>query len=483
MKLIANYRLSLWLILYAATWTLLTVHFAPTVPYDAVEALNWANNAQWGSPKNPWLVGAITQPAIALDLPLALYWYASHFLGTALGMLGVWCLACCLTRRRSLAWLAMLTLNLSGIINIDTIPYNDNFLLVMLWPWMLLFFYLAITRTSTWWLAFAFTAGLAVMAKYSTAALVCSILLATVAVPEIRQCYRKPVFYLAALLGILIVAPNLVWLWQHNFAAFRWVGSQVQMRWNAHFLVSLLSVFYPCAILWAILRLCAGPLVWPTTPAKRALCGVYVLPLAIITCWFAFNVGGRLTEWLQPFLVLAPPLLVMCAQGALEQRLRHSLMLLFFLAPLVMAGYATVMALNIKNAGQKMRGVKSFSLDISREWQHRYHHPLRYVGGDYLSQWLPFYAPSHPPPLTLWSDESRPNIYNAHPHPADILLQGAVLVGERGQDCQKADFTPALAQWASTPLVEKQQLIFKADPLSADQPVCVAYVSPVTKSE
>lgn len=42
---------------YALLWSVATIFFDPAVPYDAVEALNWAQNAEWGSPKNPWLVG------------------------------------------------------------------------------------------------------------------------------------------------------------------------------------------------------------------------------------------------------------------------------------------------------------------------------------------------------------------------------------------------------------------------------------------
>ena len=55
-------------------------------------------------------------------------------------MLGVWHLAHRLSGDRRLAWLAMLSLHLSGAINIDILPYNDNYLLVMLWPWMLWLF-------------------------------------------------------------------------------------------------------------------------------------------------------------------------------------------------------------------------------------------------------------------------------------------------------------------------------------------------------
>lgn len=479
--LMTDYRLYLWLALYATFWTLLTVHLVPTVPYDAVESLNWATNAEWGSPKTPWLVGAIMHPAITLGLPLDIYWYAVHFFCVALGMFGVWVLSHHLTQRVSLAWLAMLSLNLSGIINIDIIPYNDNFLLIMLWPWMLLFFYLAITQTPSWWLAFSLTAGLVVMARYSIAVFVYFFLLATVAIPEIRQCYRKPVFYLAVMLGVLIVTPNLIWLWQHNFAALRWIDSQVRIHWNRHILVSLLSVFYPPFFLWGILRLCGGTFTFPVSSAKRVLCGVYLVPLAIITFWFSFNINGKLAEWLQPFFVLIPVFLVMCVQISSEKRLRISLKILSCFAPLVLSVYTVAMILNIKNAEQKFYGVKNFSLYINNEWLNRYHQPLRYVGGAYLSQWLTFYIPSHPQTLTLWSGKSRPNIYNAQPYPNDIMESGAVLMGEVGQDCVTTDFSHSLTLWSAPPHLDKQLAYFQAEHQSAKQMLCVAFVSPQIK--
>ncbi len=106
-------------------------------------------------------------PAIWLSwLPLNVYWYGGHFIAIAIGMLGVWLLARRLSGSTSLAPMALLTLNLSGIINFDIILYNDNYLLVMLWPWMALFFHPAISRSANWWPAFALVAGLAMMAKY-----------------------------------------------------------------------------------------------------------------------------------------------------------------------------------------------------------------------------------------------------------------------------------------------------------------------------
>lgn len=130
---IMNLRLVIiWASLYAVLWTIATVALDPAVPYDAVEALNWAQNAEWGSPKNPWLVGLVMWPA--LHLPAHIYWYAAHFLAIAIGMVGSWVFAHRLTGSEKLAWVVLLTLNLSGLINVDIISYNDNYLLVMLWP-------------------------------------------------------------------------------------------------------------------------------------------------------------------------------------------------------------------------------------------------------------------------------------------------------------------------------------------------------------
>lgn len=124
-------RLLGWLLLYILLWTGVTQYLDPALPYDAVEAMNWGQNGEWGSPKNPWLVGAMMRPLLYFPaLSPEHYWYLCHFVVIAGGMLGVWMLTRRLTGRADLAWLALMNLNLSGSINIDMLPYNDNYLLV-----------------------------------------------------------------------------------------------------------------------------------------------------------------------------------------------------------------------------------------------------------------------------------------------------------------------------------------------------------------
>ncbi|MGK0600305.1 glycosyltransferase family 39 protein [Yokenella regensburgei] len=471
--------LFVWVGLYALLWSFATISLDPTVPYDAIEVLNWAQNAEWGSPKNPWLVSMVWRPALWFSgTSLSAYWYSTHFIATAVGMTGCWFLAKELSGSERLAWLALFTLNLSGIINFDIISYNDNYLLVMLWPWMMLFFFLAITRHPVWWMAFAVTSGLGVMAKYSTLAFVSSVFIATLIVPKLRLCYRQPIFYLAILIGLAIIAPNLFWLWAHNFAAFKWVDSQIIYQFNPGIFIKLLSIYYPLLFLWWILHLSKIQIHWPADTYKQALLLVAFVPQALIWLWFLFHQGGRLTEWLQPFFILAPALVVACVAKSSGKPVKRAAFVLMSTAFLVFFGYTAVMVTNVRNAGQKMNGIVHFSYTAERLWQERYGTPLRLVGGEYLSEWLTFYATSKPKIITPWSNSTAPNIYNADIRFSHIKHSGALLIGRSDRICSYASFMRALKQWPQLPLDAMSQITFQEDNSHSRYSVCIGFVKP-----
>ncbi|AKM48627.1 PMT-2 domain-containing protein [Edwardsiella anguillarum] len=473
--------LTMWVGLYALLWSLATIFLDPTVPYDAVEALNWAQNAEWGSPKNPWLVGMVWRPALWFSgISLSAYWYITHFLAIAIGMIGCWFLAKQLSGSKRLAWIALCTLNLSGVINFDIISYNDNYLLVMLWPWMLLSFFLAFTRHPAWWIIFAFTAGLGAMAKYSTLAFVGAVFVATLAVPKIRRCYRQPVFYLALLIGLVMLAPNLFWLWEHDFAAFNWVDTQIARQFNPSLFIKLLSIYYPLLFLWWILYSQKISLQWPVDTDKRILLLVVLVPQVLIWLWFLFHHGGRLTEWLQPFFILAPALVIACVVTPGTQSLKRPVLVLMGTAILVLLGYAMVMITNVANAGRKMSGIIPFSHNVERLWLERYATPLRLVGGEHLAEWLIFYGASRPEIITPWSNSTKPNIYNANIRLADIKQSGALLIGRSDKNCTYASFTRGLSQWPSLQLDAISQITFQEDSKHSGYPVCIGFVKPDT---
>ncbi|MBT9431181.1 glycosyltransferase family 39 protein [Candidatus Sodalis endolongispinus] len=470
-----------WCAGYAMLWAGVTFLLDPTVPYDAIEAVNWAMNAELGSPKNPWLVGLVMRPALGLSATwLSFYWYATHFLAVAVGMYGVWQLAWRLSGDRRLAWLALLALNLSGVINFDIISFNDNYLLVMLWPWLWVFFLRAAYERPGWWLAFALTGGLACMAKYSSFSFIFSAWMLTLWVPAIRRCYRQPMFYSTILLWLMIVAPNGWWLWQNDFAAFKWVNSQVTPGLTLHGLTSALTVFYPLAVLAAILVGLGARLGWPCAPQARAALGMMLIPLAPILIGFSLHDGGRITEWLQPYMMPATALMMACVRQPPTRPLAGALKKLSLCAPLVLGGYSAVMLLNVRGAGEKLAGIKPFSQEVSARWQQQYHQPVRFVGGDYLSQWLTFYIDDRPEVITPWSVSQRPNIYSRTVRVEKLLRDGVALVGPRGQNCGEADFSELLAPWPALYVGYRVEIAFVPHPGASPIPICLAFVPPST---
>ncbi|MCE2004217.1 hypothetical protein [Enterobacter asburiae] len=65
-------------------------------------------------------------------------------------------------------------------------------------------------------------------------------------------------------------------------------------------------------------------------------------------------------------------------------------------AAFALLAYAMVVAMNTRNAGEKMSGIIPLSHKSEQVWQERYGTPLRFVYGEHLAEWLTFSSPSRP---------------------------------------------------------------------------------------
>ena len=454
---------AVFLIAYVALWTATTYSLDPTVPYDALEALNWASNGEYGSPKNPYFVGAVTAFGLLLEpaIPLSLYWYLSHFVAVGFGMLGVWLLGKRLFGDNQIALLSLMSLNISGIINFDIIPYNDNYLLVMFWPYIFLFFIKAIYDNPYHWFSLSIVAGFAAMSKYSSCAFLPFMFVCTLAVPEARKAYRSPIIYLAILLLPLIALPNIIWLCTHDFAAFNWVESQLTVGLNTKLPGVLITVFYPAIALALILNRLGARWVLPVAPEKKIVVWVLIGPLIPILGYLLMHRGGRVTEWLQPFVVLAPVALLVFLDFERVRNLKTVVGLFFGVSFLILAGYATTMFLDLGGAGARDSYVQRTSAEINALWREKYNQPLRYVGGSVFSHWMTFYAPDRPRIVTPWSNEAKPNIYNARISMMDIQRDGVLFVSSPGLPLDEATLALDLSTVPGTDLREKMNFSFQ----------------------
>ena len=454
---------AVFVIAYSTLWTTSTFLLDPTVPYDALEALNWAYNGECGSPKNPYFVGAVTAFGLLLEpvVPITLYWYLSHFVGVGIGMWGVWLLGRRLFGDNQIALLALMSLNMSGVLNIDIIPYNDNYLLVTLWPYMFLFFIKAIHDNPNHWFSLAIVSGIAGMSKYSSCAFLPFMFAYTLLVPEARSAYKSPKIYLAVGLMLLIAMPNVVWLYQHDFAAFNWVESRLTLGLNVKLAIFVTAVFYPVMILALILRRLGGRWVFPSSPEKRALLCVFLPPVILILGYLLVHLGGSVTEWLQPFVVVAPVVLLSLVDFDRVADLRPVLRTFVGLSMFILLAYSVVMFLNVGGASGKNNFVGKVSAEINALWREKYGQPLKYVGGSRFSHWLTFYAPDRPRTVTPWSNTAKPNIYNTRVSEQEVRREGVLLISDPGASFDESVIALDLSILPQAEFSEQQDFTFK----------------------
>ncbi len=476
-----SHRLALlWCLLYAVAWSLVSYHLDPTVPYDAIEALNWASNGEWGSPNNPWFVGFVARILSFSDSSTfaSAFWYVGHFAVISLGMLGCYFLAHKLTDSPAMAWLALFTLNLSGVINFDAIPYNDNYLLFGSWPWLLFFFVKATYDDPKWWMPFGIIAGCASMAKYTTFAPVGVVFLLSLLVPQVRQNYQNRYFYIAILMFLALILPNFIWLVENNFSAFKWVSGQVSAQISPGSWLAVLSVFYPLILVAAMLGR-KGLKRREDVPQKVHLTAlVLLLPLVPIMAWFSFHKGERLVEWLHPFFMPAPAVLVGYLSHSVVPYIKRPLKILLVMAMVILVGYSSVLAFNVRNAGQKFVGIKTLSQDAEAFWQETTDKPLKLVGGHYRAQWFTFYIGTHPQLTNQWNNETLPNVYNRHINEAMIREYGALILGDLGKGCQPGVFDSFSNEWPQFALTEQKQIVFQESPQDPKMDACLGIVLP-----
>lgn len=122
--------------------------------------------------------------------------------------------------------------------------------------WMLMAFALVRyvhTNKNTNLYLFGLAAGLGMLSKYSVSFYIVS-LLAGIALTPHRSVFRNKHLYYAALLGFLLLLPNLVWQYRHHFPVVYHMRTlqryQLQYISPYTFLFGQLMLFFSCMFIW-----------------------------------------------------------------------------------------------------------------------------------------------------------------------------------------------------------------------------------------
>jgi hypothetical protein len=211
------------------SWTafLFLSRYPGYVHFDTAEIFAWSTLGFEGGfvkhpPLMPWLVHAV-------NFVFPENWITFAFLSTlnvTLGIYAAWRVAA-LTIGEARAPFAAALYMLSVYTVWHGLKFNHNSILLSAWP-LTVWAFLLCLREPTWWRGaiLAVAAALSVYAKYNTVLLLVALFVASLVSVHRRDFYRSPAPYVSLTLFLAIMAPHVLWEYQHKFQTTQNANSQ-----------------------------------------------------------------------------------------------------------------------------------------------------------------------------------------------------------------------------------------------------------------
>ena len=469
-------------------WTLVPILVCRNLQLDLVEDLALGKEWQlgyWKHPPLPWWFADALYRATG-DVHSV---YLLGPLSAVVAMYFVWRLAREVTDPVS-ALVAVLALEGLHFFNFSVVKFAHDQMQLPFWALTGWFIYRAVARARTidWALAGAFLA-LAFWSKYAAVALAGTIGLFLLFDPTARRAWRTAGPYVMAVAFLIVLAPNLWWLLEHDFLPLRYVDARAvtaahwyeylwfPLKWTGGQVLNLVPVL-------ALLAIVCGPLRHSDASdgglARRAVTVLALGPFAFTTIVAAALGRLPIAMWGYPLWCFAPLALVLWFPlVASPQRLK-----LFARAfVIVFAGWIVVYAgdevleplVRDRPKATNFPG-RTVAEAITRAWREKTNTPLVYVAqvpraspgaGEFAANNVAVYSSDRPhvivhgdPHLSPWID------------PADLKRHGAMIVWEQGPGAP--DFPETLR--AIYPQAEIQPLLtIPRQTLRAGRPAVIGY--------
>lgn len=440
-----NWGIPLFLILHAAVWTALPALLYPNLPLDLIEALVYGREWQLGYDKLPplpwWLVEIVYRIA---GHDFAYYLLAQA--AVAAGFAAVWAMARPLIGNRG-ALVAVLIIDGLHYFSYTAAKFNHDVIQLPLWALAGYAFHRALRGGALRnWLLLGLAIGLSLWAKYFVTVLIAPLAIFMLADRDARKHFATPGPYLAIVTALVVMAPHLIWLVNHNFLPLGYAEHRAMLPrgWYDHlwhplqFAISQLFFLIPSLLI-------ALPLFWPRRTASeppiavgadafdlRIVTLLAFGPMAAVLALSAISGRGTVAMWGFPLWMFAGVWLVIVARRAIDDgRLRKiglTWAIVFTCMAVAFIGNYGVLPL----FDHRYRAVLYPGGELGRELAERYRavtgKPIVYVIG---SMWdggnVAHYAPGHPRVLIDGKPERAPWI-----DLNDLRAHGAVVVWTSG---------------------------------------------------
>jgi 4-amino-4-deoxy-L-arabinose transferase-like glycosyltransferase len=211
--------LAVFLAVHALVWTALPALLYFNLPLDVVEAMTYGREWQLGYdklPPLPWFLGEIAYRLTGSDASL----YALSQVAVVVAFIAVWLTARPLVGAVG-ALVAVLIIDGMHYFNISAVKFNHNVIEMPVWAFAGFAFHAALRSGKLrHWVLLGIALGLGWWAKYFVVMLAAPFALFLLFDPDARRRLATPGPWIAAVVTILVMAPNLSWLLQHGSQPF-----------------------------------------------------------------------------------------------------------------------------------------------------------------------------------------------------------------------------------------------------------------------
>jgi 4-amino-4-deoxy-L-arabinose transferase-like glycosyltransferase len=428
------------LLAYTAIWTLYGVLSKATqdVHVDMSELVAWSREPALGYPKHPplaaWLVRAWFSAFPTSD-------WAYHLLAIATATLALWIawrlMARCLSPEKQVLGVALLTL--IPFFNFHALKFNVNTVLLPLWA-ATTFWFLRSYETRR--ILYAALAGLgaagSMLGKYWSIFLLAGLALAALIDRRRGEYFRSPAPWVTVLVGAIVLAPHLAWLYAHDFETFSYAlkgqaqpksFSEVVIRTAGYLAGGAAYVALPVVLAWINTRPSRAGLrdtLVPQEPDRQLAALAFWAPL-LLPAFLALIFRIELTSlWTLPAFALLPVVLLSSPLIKIDRLALLRVVAFAVLFPLVALALAPAIAWSTHRAGvaPPAAHVSLLAPRLAAEWRQATGKPLKIVGGSAeLAYGIAFYLPGTPSAYPEFSRQLAPWI-----DPAQVMRDGIAIV-------------------------------------------------------
>ncbi|HLL27710.1 MAG TPA: glycosyltransferase family 39 protein [Xanthobacteraceae bacterium] len=412
------------LLAYLAVWTLYAVieKSSQDINFDMAEIVIWSRELAAGGPKHPQLAAWIA--ALWFEVFPYTDW-AFYLLAIATATAALW-----IVWRLSKYWLdpdkraaGLALLTLVPFFNFLAIKYNVNAVLVPFWALTTYCFLLSYSTRNLWFAAIAGAGAAACMlGKYWSIFLIAGLGLAAIIDPRRREYFRSPAPWVTIAVGLLIIAPHLVWLYENHFSAFSYPlqmhGGHSESFSARKVLLYLLGIVAYIALPLLLFALAARPsaaalrgFFWPKEDDRRLAALAFWLPI-LLPIPVVLLLRSDLTPiWAIPAVSLLPVLLLASKSIVLTRNAVAAIVLCAVALPLAALALSPAFAIanHLRGVNHNSGQYRLLAQEIGKNWRAATDQPLRLLGSAHaLADSAAFYLAGRPSTLNIFRPQRTP---------------------------------------------------------------------------